>query len=308
MGIEDWVYTRFHSARPTSNGQDIIVRCPFCMGRVGSPDTSGHLYIAIANNVSHCFRCGYRADWIKLVADVDGCSFREARYELNETFTPLYRLINRVKDDKARYVEEMPKTFVTISNALESISPMLQQYGTVCKCYVKYRISKVPRWEEYLDIWGVWDSSDALYQLVLPVERGWWQVRNIDPAGVVAKYVSTSAPKEDRLYNWQCLGMKRVYIAEGIISAVHLGRDAVALCGKEATPGQLRRLGISETEEFVICLDHGAEREAIELAEDLTSYGKDVQIRRYEWGDPADGASFYDDQFSWKYKIERILR
>lgn len=307
MTIEDWVYRHFTETTPTNTGSDLIVHCPFCTRRIGSPDLSGHLYISILDEVCHCFRCGYASSWIKLIADATGVSYIDARRELAESnMMPLY-LLRRRAQPETKEVMDLPESFVTIKDALLSDTAMLMQFGTVARSYVQFRIgSLVLNWQKYLDKWGVWDSADGYGKLVLPVERGWWQERIISDGG--PKYLSKHAPKEDRLYNWQALGSDRVYITEGIFSAAALGQAAVALCGKEATPEQLRRLGLSKTGSYIVCLDSDAKRESLALAKQLHSYGKDVYVRWYEHGDPANMGEYSEELFSWKSNVAMALR
>jgi len=158
-----------------------------------------------------------------------------------------------------------------------------------------------------LERWGLWSTEDGLGKLVLPVERGWWQERNISDPNPKPKYRSTHAPIEDRLYNWQALSRREVYITEGIISAACLGDKAVALCGKSATPQQMRRLGLSSVERYTVCLDADAQSEATALAKDLSNFGKEVVIRVYSEGDPASCRIYDDVEFSWKSSIEMRL-
>uniref|UniRef100_A0A6M3M2J5 Putative DNA primase n=1 Tax=viral metagenome TaxID=1070528 RepID=A0A6M3M2J5_9ZZZZ len=140
------------------------------------------------------------------------------------------------------------------------------------------------------------------------MERGWWQEREIVKPDPKPKYLSTHAPIGDRLYNWQTLSRKEVYITEGIISAACLGDRAIALCSKQATPEQFRRLSLASTERYTVCLDADAQTEAMELAKSLSSFGKEVVIRIYSEGDPASCQVYQDVEFSWKNSIEMRLR
>jgi len=293
---------------PTSNGSDLIVRCPFCLNRAGSADISGHLYISTVDEVCHCFRCDYKAGWYQLISDVTGVSYGDARRELAESsMTPLYLLVRRAKGQAGDDLLEMPSNFILLADALQQ-GVLLKRKAEVAGSYVKGRLrSLIIGWEIYLGKWGIWRSSDWKHSVVMPVERGWWQERIIHQ-GKGPKYLSAPAPKEDRLYNWQALGNDKVYVAEGIFSAVALGQSAVALCGKEATPEQIERLGRSKTGTYVVCLDAGTNRESLALAKQLYSYGKKVIVRWYLLGDPADMGVYSEEEFSWKSNVTMALR
>jgi len=308
MSIEDWVFRHFDD--PLSTESDLIVRCPFCRKRIGSEDLSGHLHISILPNTKacHCFRCGYAASWYSLIKDVSGSSYREAGLELRDSeIVPLYRLLRqqRLKEE----IEQMPSSFQTLSYALEKGNPLSKKIAKSCVDYVKLRVSSYrSNWSSLLERWGLWSTEEGIGKLVLPVERGWWQEREIAKTDPKPKYLSPHLPKGDRLYNWQALGRATVQIAEGIISAACLGEDAVALCSKQATPEQMRRLGLSSTRRYLICLDADAQRESTDLATSLSAFGKEVLIRVYSEGDPASCKVYNDTEFSWKSSIEMRLR
>ena len=82
-----------------------------------------------------------------------------------------------------------------------------------------------------------------------------------------------------------------------------LGPNAVALCGKEATPEQVHRLGRADAGVYEVCLDAGTKYESLELASSLHEYGKSVYIRWYEEGDPADGSAFTGEMYSWRSQV-----
>ena len=298
MNIESWVYRHFDDVR--SSGSDLVVRCPFCESRVGSKDQRGHLYVNLVEPICHCFRCDYAGSWHTLVVDVEG-----EWSELDEQIVPLYRLLHRRNLQKQ--AQQMPSSFLTISDALENGNPLAKRVAQTAKDYVEMRVGPFRGgWSDLLGRWGIWDGIEGIGKLVLPVERGWWQERALDPAAR-PKYISAHAPKEDRLYNPAALSKGIVYIAEGIISAACLGDSAVALCGKTATPQQLCRLGQAEVRRYVICLDSDAQKEALRLAKGLASHNKEIAIRQYEDGDPASCRNYVDVAFNWRTEIERRL-
>jgi len=306
MAIEDWVYRHFDSV--SASGTELIVRCPFCKGRTGSEDRSGHLYISSIESKCHCFRCGYGASWYGLVKDITGSSYAEIKETLEEDgIVPLYRLLREQKEQSI--VVEMPNSFQTIAYALSKGSTFGKKLARSAARYVKQRVAPYRQdWSTLLERWGIWSSLDGLGKLVLPVERGWWQERDFSNPDPHPKYLSPHVPKEDRLYNGQALNQATVYITEGIISAACIGEDAVALCAKEATKEQLDRLCQADVARFVVCLDADAVADAIVLAKDLHARGKEVYIRKYAEGDPASCSVFTEIPFTWQSVIEMRLR
>jgi DNA primase len=301
VSIENWVFQHFDD--PRMGQSDIVVLCPFCQNRIGSPDLSGHLYISTVEQTCHCFRCNYAASWMGLVRDVTGSTYKEARDELRqERLVPLYKLM-RTRAPTENPVQ-MPESFRTIRQA--EGHPLGTKLSKAAAQYVEMRVAPYrDDWQDLLDRWGVWLDAAGIGRLVLPVERGWWQERNISDPDPRPKYTSPPVPKGDRLYNGTALTRyETVYVAEGIISAACIGESAVAMCGKSAVPEQMRRLGMAKVKQYVVCLDSDAQRDAIKLAEELHSFGKEVYVRKYESGDPASCTEYEDVQFTWRTAIE----
>ena len=292
--IQNWVYNSFDEVLEYGNGTDLRVNCPFCQDRGSTPDFKQHLHISMTKQVCHCFRCEYSNGWLGLIADIEGVDFQQAHRILDaetEAIIPLYKLImdQRIKP----ILSGMPKDFVTIKDAIR-MGGFARALGRAAEKYVRFRLTRIGRHKyQYDELWGIWNRPSGIGKLVLPVERGWWQCRKFGNDITGPKYVSCSNPKEDRLYNYVALNKyDTILIAEGIISAACIGRDAIALCGKKATPGQLERLGKSKPHKYILCLDPDAVREAYQLAEGLARFGKVVEIRRDQHGDPADSGAF----------------
>lgn len=284
MNVETWLYSNFDTI--PYGDTDMRINCPFCKNRTGIPDTSHHLHISIVKPVSHCFRCGYKASWTRLVMDISGATYKEALDELKDTIIPLYVLRRQMAVAQRPGVSTMPKEFSTISAAL-AMGGLAARSALMAKLYIERRLEGIADWGLYLDQWGVWTDSSGFGKLVFPVEDGWWQYRNLRKSATI-RYVSCSAPKGNSLYNYKALEQEHVMIAEGIISAACLGTNAVALCGRIGNPTQIERLGNSlSTKKYTICLDADAKQQALNLAQELLEYGKEVWIRFYSTGDPA---------------------
>jgi len=291
MNIESWAYRNLNNIHPTPSGDDLITDCPFCEARVGKYGPSHHLSISLTKPVCHCYRCDYAASWIKLVMDVEGCDYSDALELIHSAaIMPLYQLLQKSKSPGT--VMWMPEWFMTIQQALD-MDGLTHRLAIQAYKYAQLRIGNLENWKRYLEQWGIWNSAKGWGRLVMPVERGWWQYRHIHN-GVKPKYVSCPAPKNDRVYNYPALNRSTVYICEGIISAIHVGQDAIALCGKTATPQQLERIGNSVVKQFIICVEPDAVEAARKLAEQLHRYNKSVILRIYSDGDPASSHTYTD--------------
>lgn len=299
--IARWLTTRFETL--PYGDTDLRVNCPFCT-RYGGADVGHHLHVSLVKEVCHCFRCGYKATWAQLIADVDGVSIREALLALDEeAIKPLYMLIKHERHTSIGPGSSVPSWFVTINDAVASDSGALALSGNLARDYVHMRLRKYTDCQPLYRRWGI--NSTEYGMLVFPVEDGWWQARRMIGDG--PKYISCQEPKEDRLYNWQALDNDELYVTEGIISAAAIGSQAVALCGKEATEEQLERLAYSNASKITVCLDADAMGDAVKLALDLGVCGREVWVRQYVTGDPASCHHYTDHQLDFATRVRMRL-
>ena len=88
-------------------------------------------------------------------------------------------------------------------------------------------------------------------------------------------------------------GGKRIYIAEGIFSALSLGTEnVVATLGKGFSSEQVKKILSTNAKEYVICFDPDATESAYQMAKKMTdtysAVDADVYVREYKDGDPND--------------------
>jgi hypothetical protein len=143
------------------------------------------------------------------------------------------------------------------------------------------------------------------YRVIFPIERGFFQGRLINNNGR-AKYLSPKMEKEDRLFNYVALQRhQHVYIAEGIISALALGPNAIAVIGKAATDEQTFRIANSRVERYTIAFDADTEfsKGITDLADRLVAFGRDVVIRQYAEGDPDSCQIYTEKEYNLRYKV-----
>ena len=309
INIEAFLFSKYDVVPA---GDELRIDCPFCP----DGDTNKHLYFSIEKGVCHCFKCEYAAPAINFVKQVTGLSYREILTDLDGGIVPLYQLISRHSPILIPLPGlDMPDNYIPIPDAL-CLFGINRHNAIMALAYLKNRIIGIdgadyPHNEvDIISRCGIWKGEEGFGKLVFPVENGWWQYRNILKYHTGPKYVSCERPKNGVLYNSSALDVhKSVYIAEGIISSWHLGRNAVALCGKKATPQQLDRLikpsdlPGNSPEEYIVCLDHDAMDQAVELADALYKNGKLVTIRKYSQGDPAEDTVWEDIPYSFYARV-----
>lgn len=303
--IENWVYRQFDSII-LYHDTDLRVPCPFCNHRVGSPDHDHHLHISIIKNVAHCFRCDYSASHIKLVMDVDGCSYGSAVAELDAPISAseFKTLTDPAEPFTAEPTMDMPQAYVPIAHAVQANDGYIHAACAVALKYLQRRGFSMAVLE-YYGI-GIWSNAEGYGKIVIPVERGFWQERSVFPNK--PKYISPPISKGDRLFNWSALSTyDHVIICEGAFSAMSVGKNAIALIGKHATREQVVRLAAANPKTYTVALDADALSDALELADALHRAGKVVIVRQYAHGDPNSCNTYIDRIYGWDTKVAMML-
>jgi len=309
--IEKWLNSRFGETRTASGGKEIRVCCPFCKARVARPDTKFHLYVSLDKPVAHCFRCGFSGHHLSLVMSVDGGSYTDALQSI-ETVAPDIGLWESLGSPRGlvqgHEMASMPDGYVALIVA--SIRPSSvadhreHPEATAAWRYLMKR--NVP-----LDIitssFGYVPGTMRVWMLV---DDNWWQGRLMvvgDP-----KYISPPWPKGDSLWNAQALDKyDNIVICEGVFSAIAVGDNAIALCGKTINGAQADRIveAMGKDSSITIMMDADAIQNAHDAAEVLVrrGYAGGLEIRYMRSGDPADGVMGEKVAWDWSTPITHAL-
>ena len=274
LDIEDFVYRSFGDVHRTD--KDYHVACPFC------EDIKHHLSISISKQVCHCFKCGYKANWIGLVMAITGYPFHRAFGELY--VQPKVRDFNGILFQDEEDTTEKEKSECRLPEGFENLCVAR---GILSKKTQTYLINRGFD-ERYWRLYNLGIATNLYGRVVIPIERGYWQARRIFK-NVEPKYLNPDEPARDILFNSQALSkFDEVVICEGAFSAMAVGENAVALIGKEPTDEKLARLIGSPAKTFIVALEPGAYPTMKKLLHSLHINGKTVLLWRYLQGDPAD--------------------
>lgn len=300
MTMQDWIFAEFDIVN-TSATYDWRIDCPFCP----EPDTKQHMYISINRPGAHCFRCGWKGSHFEFVKEYTGVEtnaevwaiLRDPVVTVAQFKTVLEQLqVARMKEKRS--ITGMPDWYVPFSEG------NVPTFALPVFHYARKRLSMANI--AYHGI-GYCNDPDSMntYRMIIPIERGYYQARSI-VRKPDRKYVNPDYPVDDRLFNYQALQQfSAVAIAEGAISAIAIGKNAIATLGNNgATMAQKERLRLSPVRHFIIAYDAGMEysRRVAELAAYLYGKGKEVTIRQYLEGDPDTCTEFIDMPYSSKYK------
>ena len=149
--------------------------------------------------------------------------------------------------------------------------------------YLKRRTGDIYLMEKYF---GYVPGTHRAWILI---DENWWQGRLLVPGE--PKYINPPWPKGDSLWNAEALKCNHVVICEGVFSAIAVGDNAIALCGKAANDNQLERIVNARPEYIMIMLDADALDYSYEMGNQLKYLGYEgtIQVQEMMRGDPADG-------------------
>jgi DNA primase len=291
LDISDFLYRQFDDVRETEN--DFHICCPFC-----DSDEKYHLAIAKEKQAVHCFKCGYKGSWIKFVIDRTGLPYFLALAELYRTpkiredsYKELFQHSGKVFRDT---LKDLPTDF---EGVLEGEGIMFSR----ARKYLRRRGISKELWKFYN--LGVCQETHP-YRVVIPVEYGYYQARAM-LKWMEPKYINPDVEARDYIFNSQALELyDEVPVLEGAFSAMAIGKNAVALIGKEPVKEKVERLVNSSVKRFCIGLDYDAARWTVMLADKLSRAGKEVAMWNFQDArDPADGGVYEE----LSYDLKNIL-
>lgn len=304
--IEHWLVAQFGNLTFTSNHEDARVNCPFCEAIHGLEDTGRHLYVSLVKPAAYCFRCNWKGHWIGLIISVEGCSYAEALGYIAQPvhdiarFTSLHSPRGMVQTVKltSRPDDFQPLTFNSFDQSHE--------YRAIY-AYARRRLEGISNRLDLIHTHFGWvQGSNRLWILV---GDSWWQGRTI--IGEDPKYIGPPWPKGDSLWNGEALNKySNIVICEGVFSAIHVGRNAIALCAKVMGKDQAARIAESGVTGIKIMLDADALTYAYEMAHALEckGYFEDIEIHQLDRGDPCDSLEGVTVEYTFEERIKHVLK
>jgi len=298
--IIDWLESRFGEVRPTSNGEEYRICCPFCSAKVGKLDTKYHMYVSAVRPVAHCFRCEWKGHYMSLVRSVDGCSYSQALEAIDGVVANAQRLDALLN----------PKTSMTQDSYSEPngfrLLTGLEHHPEKSASWRYLRQRDVPI-GLIRSCFGYVPGSMRVWMLI---DDNWWQGRSLTK--MEPKYISPPWPKGDSLWNGRALETHdNIVLCEGVFSAIAVGNGAIALCGKTMNEQQAARISRSTSDdtEITIMLDADAIDNAYDMANALrlSGFNGDINIQYMDSGDPADGVIGNIVRWDWSAEIKHAL-
>lgn len=264
---------------------EVIYKCPECINRAGTPDTSGHLFVNLKSQKFHCVRCDYAG-----------------------------KINNSIKLSKSRqYDEDQDKNLEETIKELNSVI-----VDSPCQFNLKIPIDKVttsPTATQYLLDRGftyeqmkyydmrVGNLSQEFGRIVIPNQVSHLVYTDMYSARTyidqTPKYHNPfDVKKSEVVFNLHRIKEgSPIILVEGALTAVAAGYHAVASLGKILSRSQASQILKKNPSVIYVNYDFGAERSSKEACELLYRLNPNVKIKEVLMKDDRDAADLSKEEY-----------
>jgi DNA primase len=230
-------------------------------------------------NAYHCWKCGMKGLSIPSLFK----RIKTSREKVLEAHSIIG--VNPKKDlEKQQYSVELPKEFIHLiaDNSLEArrAKAYLKKRGITEQEIIKYNI-------------GYATTGQYANRIIVPSYDHNWHVnyfvaRSLDPNST-RKYDTPKSNKNEIIgfeafINWSL----PIILVEGAFDAVAVRRNAIPLFGKSISTSLMRKLVESSVKTIYIALDRDAQKDALDHAQTLLDYGKEIYFIDMQDKDPSE--------------------
>ena len=185
---------------------------------------------------------------------------------------------------KNEEVVELPKEFQPLHSASKTsiiankVRKYLYERGLTDNDFIKYNV-------------GYTTSGEYGGRIIIPSYSGsnrlnYFIGRTYE--GAYFKYKNPEVSKDIIFFENQINWNKPIILCEGAFDAIAIRRNAVPILGKSLSPSLLKRIITSKVQDIYIALDKDAQKDALEIAENLLNLGKRVFLINLQQKDPSD--------------------
>jgi len=256
------------------------------------------------NYAFHCPFCNHRKPKleINLLTDDQGRNYWEC-WVCKSRGRTIYSLLKQLGTPKSeaqdilKYVKKGPKYEYSTEEAIElpedfqplhsasttsvtanRIKKYLNRRGISEKEYIKYNIGYTTKgdYSSRIIIPSYSETNRLNYFVARTYENSFFKYKNPVASKDIVFF--------ENLINWN----QPLILCEGAFDAIAIRRNAVPLLGKSLTPSLLKKIITSKSQDIYIALDLDAQKEALEIAENLLSLGKRVFFIELNQKDPSE--------------------
>jgi predicted RNA-binding Zn-ribbon protein involved in translation (DUF1610 family) len=260
------------------NATEVQYACPRC----GNTSKKKHLSINYEKGVFQCWKCNFGGSVLYL-AKYLGMEVRRPAADWSKSIRHVFSshkkpILDDVYDNELEL--EYPCDVKPIHPASRAMS---------------YLAARGVNWHtanHYKMVESVGDSKWSNRIFIPSLANGvpvYWVARSMNP-NATSKYLTpVDIDKKFYLFNFQEVKKySYVVITEGVFDAIAAGINATALFGKHASESQIQQLVSANFDNYLICLDSDARKDAEQLANRLDAHKKSVYMVSLPQGkDPA---------------------
>ena len=251
--------------------------CPFCNHR------KPKLEINMATNDEgknfwECWVCKTRGQSIFSLLR----QLKVPKVEANEVLKYVKR--GKKYEYKNTEVAELPKEFQLLYSASSTsiiankVKKYLYERGLTDNDFIKYSI-------------GYTTGGDYGGRIIIPSYSSSNRLNYFIGRTYENSYFKYKNPKSSKdivffenLINWN----QPIILCEGAFDAIAIRRNAVPILGKSLSPSLLKKIITSKLKDIYIALDKDAQKDALEIAENLLNLGKRVFLVDLKQKDPSE--------------------
>jgi len=246
-------YLRRRRPIEAAGGKELRIDCPFCS------DSGQHMYVNVERKLFHCFRCETSNNLVGFIMKVEKVDLGGA-FRLVRKFSrggPVRREPRKVTATKLSECP-LPSGLVRISASRRAELPD-KLLNLLEEKHVSLTTAQQLDW--------CWCSIGRMRnRLIIPVMSGGlmvgWLARDCSGMSKQKYMFPEGFRATDYLWGMnECLDRqsRHVVLVEGVFDALTVGLgEAVALCGKHLSIGQMSLLSVLGPEKVTVCLDGDA--------------------------------------------------
>jgi DNA primase len=252
----------------------VEIECPFC-----GEDPSQHFGVNLDSGLGHCWICGEKCNSIKLVKEIDDCTWFEAK-EIVEEFS------QEIKPKQEKVIQH-PDTLKYPAGILDGIPK-------IHKRYLESRNFDAEMLAQKYDLKFIGAGGKWKFRMIIPVVVNGKVVtytsRDVTGNAPMAyKHLTDSKsiiPIKHTLYNFDRISNNTAILVEGIMDCWRIGDGAVCSFGTQLTIQQKEIL--TTLDKLYILFDNDAINKANTLALNLLETIPYIEVVELPEGDPAD--------------------
>lgn len=279
-------FTDKHNIKESTNDW-YTFDCPFC----GKEDKHA---VSFEHNSCKCWVCGYKDSIQSFIMDCEGLEYGQVKKLVNSYDpSPFFKFdFTHVANTTSASIQ-LPFGYKPITYGTSILADRARAYLIGRGYSIDYM--------DKLGIGYVDQSTDHYFTdyfgyIIIPFKKKgrlyYFNARNFMEGNPRYKNPSSELygiGKAELVWNDDALLYKnRIFVMEGVFSALTVGDEGIALMGKAISKKQIDKLIASPCTEVVVCLDQGCHKESFEVIYPLLTHKSSVKYLKLTDGDPND--------------------